>query len=72
MQASAGEPEMKCKGSGEMSKDLPIAEDGTAICPVCYRRQRAERVGEETLIHEHFLVPAETPASRPISYLPNQ
>jgi hypothetical protein len=51
--------ETKCKGSGEMAKDLPIAEDGTAICPICNTPQHAENVGEETLIWEH-LTPSST------------
>jgi hypothetical protein len=48
-----------CKGSGEMAKDLPIGENGTAICPVCHAPQHAEYVGEQTLIAEH---PAAQPA----------
>lgn len=55
-------PETKCKGSGEMSKHLPIADDGTAICPICNTAHPAEAVGDETLICEHLAPQPATPA----------
>ena len=54
--------ETKCSGSGEMAKEQPIAEDGTAICPQCHTPQHAEKVGEETLIGEHLAPQPATPA----------
>ena len=46
-------PATMCKGTGEISKHLPIDDRGTVICPMCNTPPRPERVGEATLICEH-------------------